>query len=155
MGDNSGIGGGFIVTRLVKRFAVSAKMGLIYSFTYRDKEADLSFRPGDARYVMLSTGYLLYPGKYSSYSDLNINLYFETLYKEYDDPVMTLNVKYEFVDNFFYMRGGKFVEIRPGVQFILHSRSRIDFSIAYPVYKNTFIRVDPMIYIGYQKYLFK
>lgn len=155
MGDNAGLGGGFIITKLVQRFAFSGKVGLIYPFTYKEKAADLTFRSGNSRYILFSSGYLLYPGKYTSYSNLNINLYLEALYKEYDEGVLTVQGKYAFINNFFYLRQGRYLELRPGIQFILNSKSRIDISVAYPVYGNTFIRIDPTLNFAFQKYLFK
>lgn len=47
-GDNSGFGGGLIITRLIHRLAVSATTGYIYPLAYREKYRDLSVLSGQA-----------------------------------------------------------------------------------------------------------
>lgn len=155
MGDNAGFGGGIIATKLIKKLAISATAGIIKPITYKEPDKNMTFQSGDATYFMISAGYLLYPLQYKSYKDLNINIYLEALYKEYQAGALYIEREYENLDVFPYLREGKYLEIRPGLQFIMDSKNRLDLSFAVTAYGNTFIRNNPTVFIGYQRYLFK
>ncbi len=154
-GDNSGYGGGIIATKLIKKLALNITAGYMRPLMYTQKKDNLRFRSGNARYVIFSTGYLLYPKTYNSYDDLNINIYLEGVYKEYDAATLYINEQYENIDFFPYLREGRYMEVRPGLQFIMNSRNRLDISAGFTVYGRTFIRYNPTAYINFHRYLFK
>ena len=155
LGDNTGYGGGIIATQLIKKLALNVTAGLMRPTMYHQKKDNLKFRSGNARYVIFSAGYLLYPKAYNSYNDLNINIYMEALYKEYDAATLYINEQHENIEFFPYLREGRYMELRPGLQFIMNSRNRLDISAGITVYGRTFIRYNPTVYINYQRYLFK
>ncbi len=90
-GDNSGFGGGLIITRLIHRLAVSATTGYIYPLAYREKYRDLSVLSGQAFSWGLQLGYLAFPRQYKDYDDLNVNFYLEVFGKTYGDSQISVN----------------------------------------------------------------
>ena len=110
MGDKSGVGAGLIATQLWKRFALSATIG-------HTQVLDAS-RKNDVIYVpsrnyqsldySLSSGYLLFPRKYTGYNQTNLNLYFEVLAQQ------TLD------------RRTYFVDVAPAIQLIFNSNAKLN-----------------------------
>lgn len=155
MGDNAGYGGGFIITKLLNRLALSGTCGFIVPFVYLDKDAKIEFRSGNSVYYNFSAGYLLYPSRYSSYNDLNINLYVELNNKRYEEALLLIDNQYQFTDLLPVLQPGQYSEFRPGVQFVIKSRTRAEVSVALPAYGRTYLRTGSVIFLSYQKYLFK
>ncbi len=169
MTDNSGYGGGLIFTRLYKRFATSVTWGFIKSEPYKqhDKYRTLKFQSGDVTMYNVSFGYRLYPKKYDTYKDVNINLYAEFINKDYTAAQITYNgapYYYAFLKNIglpstLYTYNGlvanKYSELRTTVQFIFNSSNRIDIGIAMPVYSRSYLHDYPLIYLNFQKYFFR
>lgn len=155
LGDNSGVGGGVIATKLIRKLAFNIKAGYIHPTPYYQTDNKLSYRSGDATYAYFSAGYLLYPKKYQDYSDLNINIYMELLYKQYEAATIYLDEKYQHIQYYPFLRAGQYVEMRPGLQFIMNSRNRLDVSAGIELYGSTFLKYNPTLYLNYQKYLFK
>jgi hypothetical protein len=155
LGDNSGYGGSIIVTKLIKKLALNLKAGFINPLDYNQPQDQIRFRSGNARYAIFSTGYLLFPKIYESYDDVNINVYLEMVYKEYDEAKLYIRGNHENTKIFPYLREGKYLEVKPGLQLILNSRDRIDVSAGFTAWGNTFLRLNPTVYFNFQKYLFK
>lgn len=155
LGDNSGYGGSVIVTKLIKKLALNLKAGFINPLDYNQPQEQIKFRSGNSRYAIFSTGYLLYPKVYESYDDVNLNVYLEMVYKEYDQAKLYIDKKYENIDVFPFLREGRYLEAKPGVQIILNSRTRIDLSAGFTVWGTSFLRANPTVYLNFQKYLFK
>jgi hypothetical protein len=128
-GDNTGFGLGFIVTKLIHKVAISNS---------------LQFSNGEVKKTILTTnrvvqqftdivsiGCLLYPKKYTSYRQTNINVYLEAL---------ITNASYHDVTRTGYM----YSDIAPGIQFIFNSQTRLDFS-----YRKRLNVTDPQNHFRY------
>ena len=112
---------GLIGTQLIKKLAISITSG----FT-RISNIDEKFTQGttvkwqktnvNTFKNSISAGYLLFPRKYKSYRQTNFNIYLEYI----TNTIITKD---------FPSRYNKFLStLAPGIQFILLSRSRLDFS---------------------------
>ncbi len=112
---------GLIGTQLIKKLAISITSG----FT-RISNIDEKFTQGttvkwqktnvNTFKNSISAGYLLFPRKYKSYRQTNFNIYLEYI----TNTIITKD---------FPSRYNKFSStLAPGIQFILLSRSRLDFS---------------------------
>ncbi len=112
---------GLIGTQLIKKLAISITSG----FT-RISNIDEKFTQGttvkwqktnvNTFKNSISAGYLLFPRKYKSYNQTNFNIYLEYI----TNTIITKD---------FPSRYNKFSStLAPGIQFILLSRSRLDFS---------------------------
>jgi hypothetical protein len=78
-GDKSGVELGLIATQLWNKIAVSGTVGTIQSLD-RSRFDKVVYTPGrkyQSLNYILSAGYLLLPRKYTSYRQLNLNLYTE------------------------------------------------------------------------------
>lgn len=78
-GDNSGIQGGFIATQLVNKLAVSASAGVIKVFANREEHVGHIGHSLTGLNYNLSAGYLILPKTYTSYNQVNLNLYVEAI----------------------------------------------------------------------------
>lgn len=120
-GDYSGFSAGIVATQLLHKLAVSGS--LAYS-SILPGTADFLERGHDLEYT-LSFGYLLLPKVYHTYRQTNLNVYLEFLGKTQWTEVNT--------DRDNRMQGG-YMDIAPGLQLIIHSRARIDFSVRRQLY---------------------
>ena len=112
--QDSGLELGLIVTQLIKKLAVSVTsgFGVISNKTSDGTFDDKNF---NSWHNSISAGYLLFPRKYKSYKQTNFNIYLEYLTSS------ILSSQYP-------SRYSKFMStLAPGVQFIIMSRSRLDF----------------------------
>lgn len=155
MADNSGFGSGLIITKLINRLAISSTVGFINPLAYKEKGRDLSVHSGKAFSWGLQFGYLAFPREYRTYDDLNVNLYLEIFGKTYGDAQIMWNGSAYDISAIESLQGGSYIEFRPGIQFILNSKSRLDVTIAQSLKGRTFLYTFPMIQINYQKYFFK
>jgi hypothetical protein len=153
MGDNKGLGGGLISTVLVNKLAVSLTTGFVKPFAYKEKTSRISLDYGNAYNYSLSFGYLVYPRKYKSYDQTNINLYAEFLGKSYDALNVTSNANTVIASDKAYQKGN-YIEFRPAIQFIVKSNLRIDFSTAVPIVSKSYIRKYPLYLLNVQYYIF-
>ena len=110
MGHNTGVELGLIATKLIKKVAISTSLSFEKAF---DNKPNYDFPDAfgnTATNYTLSVGKLVYPKKYTSYKQTNINLMVEIVGQ-------TIN------------RNGKsFVDVAPAIQFIINSQARIDFA---------------------------
>jgi hypothetical protein len=106
-GNNSGIAGGIVATKLKNRFALSASLGYSYRMNNIDHKTEI-FQPLHAVTYTTSAGVLLFPKEYTSYKQTNMNLYVEMLGQSYLDKKQ------------YYM------DVAPAVQFIFNSIARFD-----------------------------
>ena len=112
--QDSGLELGLIATQLIKKLAVSVTsgFGVISNKTSDGTFDDKNF---NSWHNSISAGYLLFPRKYKSYKQTNFNIYLEYLTSS------ILSSQYP-------SRYSKFMStLAPGVQFIIMSRSRLDF----------------------------
>lgn len=117
-GDASGVQGGIVLTQLLHKLALSASGSYIRSFDNRGGNIRLPGQADDAIAYTFSAGYLSYPKVYTSYSQPNLNLYFE------------------FLGQSAIGQGKSYVEAAPAIQLILNSRTRIDVSRRFQLYGN-------------------
>jgi hypothetical protein len=113
-GDNSGIEAGVILTQLVNKLAVSATGSFTEVF---QKQPEHDHMPLAKRAVnfSLSAGYLVLPGEYVNYDQLNFNIYTELLgQRTYGN------------DKFF-------VDLAPAIQFIIKSNSKLNLGYRFQV----------------------
>jgi len=119
--QDTGFEFGIIGTQLINKLAIS-----VTSAVTRISNIDEKYTSGSTvkwQKINLNTiqnsisaGYLLFPRKYKSYKQTNFNLYLEYL----TNTILTRN---------FPDRYHKFSStLAPGIQFIIMSRSRLDFS---------------------------
>ena len=109
-GDQSIVQGGIILTQLIKKLAISSTLSLTEVV---DGERFLKYAgPRNFGYrsfnYSFSSGYLLFPRKYTSYKQTNFNLYLELLGSRG-------------IDRKFY-----FVDLAPAVQLIVNSKTKIN-----------------------------
>jgi len=170
MGDNSGIGFGLITTGLKNRFAVSLTTGIILPATYLGESPDpipslpdipIRVTYGKALIYSLSFGYLLLPRKYKNYKQGNLNLYLEFRGKAYDAAKVDLFVgepNEYYVINAQYppaLQRSWFVDVSPGLQYIIGSNLRIDFSTTFRCLGFSYARLYPVYTIGIQRYFYR
>lgn len=169
MGDTKGIGGGLIATYLYRKLAASLTVGYIHPFAHTGPSPDVSAGIDDT-YVRtqygqsltygLSVGYLLFPKTYSSYRQTNLNVYLELHGKRYEDALVTLllNTPSEYVlSPLRYpdaLRRGGYLDISPGIQAIINSNLRIDFSTTFPLLGFSWARLYPVFTVGVQYYFY-
>lgn len=168
--DNSGVGGGLIATWLHKHFAASFTGGVILPFKYKGDVPDpISSLPGVPATVTygkgynysLSLGYLLYPRTYTGYRQTNWNVYMELMGKTYDKVDMTVgNVYYASpqysisTKNNKALQAGSYLEVYPGLQCIIRSDTRIDFSVGFPLVSRSYVHYYPAYNVGVQRYFY-
>lgn len=112
--QDNGFEFGLIGTQLIKKLAISITSAYTRVNDIYDKSNNL-FRLGTLK-NSISAGYLVFPRKYKSYKQTNFNIYLE-----YITNTIT--------NKSFPERFNKFSStLAPGIQFIILSRSRLDFS---------------------------
>lgn len=158
--DTKGFGGGLIATYLRKHFATSLTTGFIIPGDYTETTPDFyggqlhsRIKYGKALQYNLSFGYLVYPFKYKSYSETNINVYVEFMGKSYETATVIqndVNIK----PKTELLLAGNYVEVHPGLQAILNSNLRIDISVGFPLINKSYARFYPVYMVGIQRYFF-
>ena len=124
MGQNTGFETGLIATQLIKKVAISSSISFEKAF---DNKPDYQFpanQGNNATNYTLSIGKLMYPKKYTSFRQTNINLMLEFLGQ-------TIN-----------QNGKSYLDVVPSVQFIINSQARIDLGYRQELY-NSMIRSAP------------
>lgn len=169
MGDNKGVGAGLITTYLKGKFAVSLTAGAIFPAVYEGQSPDpieslpdvpVRVQYGKALSYSLSFGYLLFPRKYNNYDQVNINLYFEFHGKAFQaakvDIFAGLPNEYFLAQSRYptALQKGWYVDVSPGVQVILKSNLRIDFSTTFSSMGISYARLYPVFNLGIQRYFF-
>ena len=166
--DNSGVGAGLITTYLKDHFAVSFTGGIIMPFKYTgdvpDQLQGLPGTPatityGNAYNYSLSFGYLLFPKSYSSYNQTNWNIYLEFIGKDYQALQMQVgNIYYNSPKYSINTQGNKalqgiqYLEVYPGIQSIIRSDLRVEFSLGFPAINRSYVHFYPVYNIGVQRY---
>jgi len=162
MTDNTGYGGGIIATYLYERFAASVTAGYIHPLVYKQNDIDIRFQSGNATYIELSTGYRVWPLEYSTYSDLNVNLYAEFMWKSYgaahlEQYGQTIHFdKFASSNPYSYqeLSASSYIDSRFSVQFISNSNTRIDFGVTLALKNRSYNYWAPMYTLQYQTYLY-
>ncbi|MBC8110768.1 MAG: hypothetical protein H7Y04_06890 [Verrucomicrobia bacterium] len=160
--DTKGYGGGLLATYLNKRFAVSLTAGMIIPKKYTELQQDpdqilpaifTELQYGRAVVYDLAFGYLLYPKKYESYNQNNVNIYLEFIGRHYQAAQITQNGE-NVAPSAFALRENNYVEIYPGIQRIIHSNLRLDFSVGLPLIRQSYNHFYPVFHFGVQQYFY-
>lgn len=160
--DTKGYGGGFITTYLKNHFAVSLTTGFIVSDNYEETVpvtagssllTHIELQYGRAIKYNLSLGYLLYPRRYKDYNQTNWNIYLEFIGRLYEGAKVFQDGQ-ELETRSFALKKGNYIEIHPGIQKIIDSDLRIDFSVGFNLINKSYIHFYPLYMIGVQRYFF-
>lgn len=169
MGDNKGLGAGLLTTYLKDKFAVSLTAGAIFPVVYEGKSPDpieslpdvpVRVQYGKALCYSLSFGYLLFPRKYANYDQVNVNLYLEFHGKAFQAAKVDIfagQPNEYFLEQSRYpaaLQKGYYVDVSPGIQVILKSNLRIDFSTTFSSLGISYARLYPVFSLGIQRYFF-
>lgn len=118
MGHNTGFETGIVATQLIKKVAISASVSFEKAF---DNKPDYKFpaaQSDNATNYTLSFGRLMYPKKYTSFKQTNIN------------------TMVEFVGQTLNENGKSHLDIVPSLQFIINSQARIDVAYRHELYSS-------------------
>ncbi|MES2379531.1 MAG: hypothetical protein V4538_00720 [Bacteroidota bacterium] len=110
LGHNTGVESGIIATKLIKKLAISSSISFEKA---KDNKPNYPFPNtigNNATNYTLSFGRLMYPPKYTSFKQTNINL------------------MVEFVGQTINENGKSFLDIVPAIQFIFNSQARVDLA---------------------------
>lgn len=160
--DTSGFGGGLIVTWLKNRFASSFTTGFIQPKSYSEMQPDFTGGPdlptniqyGNAIRYNLSLGYRLSPKHYSDYNQPNWNIYVEFLGKQYDEAKVVQN-GVNVPSQAIALQGGNYLEMHPGLQYIVKSNLRIEASVGFNVINRSYVRFNPLWTFAVQRYFYR
>jgi hypothetical protein len=161
---NSGVGAGLITTYLKSHFAASVTAGFTMPFEYNGNSIDkyggiypTTIIYGNAFNYDLALGYLLFPQHYKSYKQTNLNIYLEFLGRSYGAADVTQRdgtIIDHIPNNISFLKAGDYVDIDPGLQCIIRSDVRIDFSVGFPLINSSYLHTYPLYYIGLQRYFY-
>ncbi len=161
--DTKGVGAGLIITCLKNRFSASLTTGVIISGSYEETVpvgngsilfTDTKINYGRAVKYNLSFGYLLFPKEYQDYNQNNWNIYLEFMGKSFQAATVIQDGIPVAVQTPL-LKAGNYVEVYPGIQKIINSNLRIDFSVGFPLINGSYTRFYPVYMIGVQRYFFQ
>jgi hypothetical protein len=136
MGHNSGYELGFVATKLVNKIALNTTISFEKAM---DNKPNYDFPNGqsnNATNYIFSFGKLVFPKKYTSLKQTNLNLMVEFLGQ-------TLNES-----------GKSFLDIAPSLQFIIRSQARIDLAYKQQLYSGMLRTAPNGIYVKMEYILF-
>lgn len=110
MAHNSGFETGLVATKLIKKVAISSSVSFEKAFDNKPNYVFPDNFGDNATNYTLSFGKLVYPKKYTSFKQTNINLMIE------------------FVGQTINENGKSYLDVVPAIQFIINSQARIDFA---------------------------
>ncbi|MEC5165533.1 hypothetical protein RCH18_001264 [Flavobacterium sp. PL11] len=110
MGQNSGFETGIVATKLIKKLAISSTVSFEKAFDNKPNNTFADNFGNNATNYTLSFGKLMYPKKYTSLKQTNINL------------------MVEFVGQTINENGISYLDVVPVVQFIFNSQARLDLA---------------------------
>jgi hypothetical protein len=128
-GEESVLGGGLIVTQLKHKWASSLSLGYV-------QKQDWSRHYGrNAFQYSFSNGLLVYPKRYSSYGQTNVNLYLELLGQK------LLSGK------------GQYLDAAPSIQLIFNSQAKVNLGYRFALLEKTNRMTNNSLYLSVD-YLF-
>ena len=118
-GDQTAIQGGLILTQLIHKLAISATIGIseVIDKVRWDRYAAFNFQSINYSF---SSGYLLFPKKYSSFNQPNFNIYCE------------------FIGSKGLDRKVSFIDMAPALQVIIKSNTKINAGYRFQLAGNSF-----------------
>jgi hypothetical protein len=163
LNDNGGLGGGLLITQLYQRFAISFSSGFIQPFVYKETiyrrvnnyiPQNTALTYGQALTFSLSAGYRIYPSVYTDYAQDNYNLYLELIGKSYSASTVLQNDLPVEVQS-LALKSGQYAEGHIGIQRIVNSNTRMELSVSFSMYRNSFLHFNPVFNLGFQKYFYR
>ncbi len=128
MGKNSGFEVGLVATQLIKKLALSSNVS--YGRAFDNEGNDFPELYGkDAINYTFSAGRLMYPNRYKSYKQTNIN------------------AMVELVGQTIVKNGRSYMDIVPAIQFIINSQARIDVAYQKQLYGSVFRPLDNGVFL--------
>lgn len=110
LGHNTGYEGGLIATKLIKKLAISSSISFEKALDNNPNHPFPTTQGNSATNYSLSLGKLMYPKKYISFKQTNINL------------------MCEFVGQTINQNGKSYLDVVPAIQFIFNSQARLDLA---------------------------
>jgi hypothetical protein len=110
MGQNTGFETGIVATKLIKKLAISSTISFEKAFDNNRNNLFPNTLGNNATNYTLSFGKLMYPKKYTSLKQTNINL------------------MVEFIGQTINENGKSYLDVVPVVQFIFNSQARLDLA---------------------------
>jgi len=110
MGHNTGFEAGLVATKLIKKVAISSTISFEKAFDNKPNYPFPNNLGNNATNYTLSFGKLVYPKKYTSFKQTNINL------------------MVEFVGQTINENGKSYLDVVPAIQFIFNSQARLDLA---------------------------
>lgn len=110
MGQNTGFETGLVATKLIKKVAISSSLSFEKAFDNQPNYPFPSELGNNATNYSLSFGKLMYPKKYTSFKQTNINF------------------MVEFVGQTINENGKSYLDVVPAIQFIFNSQARLDLA---------------------------
>ena len=132
MGHNSGYETGLVVTRLIKKVAISTTVSFEKALDNKPDYEFPSTQSNTATNYTLSIGKLMYPKKYTNFKQTNINLMLE------------------FVGQTLNENGKTYIDFVPSMQFIFNSQGRIDIGYRRELYSNMVRTAPNGIYLNFE-----
>ncbi len=118
MGHNTGYETGLVATQLLNKVAISSSISYERALNNLANNRFPAAQSNNATNYTLSVGRLMYPKKYSSFKQTNINL------------------MVEFLGQILNSNGKSNLDVVPAIQFILFSQARIDLAYRKQLYSN-------------------
>ena len=132
MGQNTGFETGIVATQLIKKLAISTSVSYEKAF---DNKPDYKFpvaQSDNATNYTLSFGRLMYPKKYTTFKQTNIN------------------TMVEFVGQTLNGNGKSYLDIVPSIQFIINSQARIDVAYRQELYSSMLRSAPNGFYLNFE-----
>ena len=134
-GDNSGFDLGLIATHLINKTAVSLTTSYVKVYGEKPEHAHHEVVRSAINYS-LSAGQLILPVEYTSYEQLNFNIYLEILGQHALD------------------KKAYFIDVAPAVQFIFNSNSKLNFGYRFQANGNALRGVENSFLISFEHTFF-
>jgi hypothetical protein len=136
-GDQSGVQGGLIATQLLHKLALSGTLSVIKTLKNESwkpiSNANVPFLSFQAINYSFSAGLLVFPLKYSSFNQTNLNLYIELLgSKALDKPI-------------------HFVDIAPAAQLIFNANTKFNAGYRFQVNGNMLRMANQSYFISLER----
>jgi hypothetical protein len=134
-GDNSGFDAGFIATQLVNKTAISVTTSLVKVYG-KEPEHVMHELTRTAFNYSLSAGQLILPVEYTSYDQLNFNIYAEILGQNALD------------------KKAYFIDAAPAIQFIFNSNSKLNLGYRFQLSGNAIRGVEKSFLVSFEHTFF-
>ena len=128
-GDQSGLQGGLIATQLLSKFALSATTSFTKALEKSSQHTGNYEHATEAINYSLSAGYLLFPRNYTSFRQLNLNVYVEMIGMK-------------------GLQQQDMLDLAPALQLIVNSRYKFNAGYRFQVRGNMLRSGEKTLYLG-------